>query len=58
LYEEVVIDDETGETIHECREPLSDHTGHGSARPRGGGVGDSVPSDGYVEGSEPEEPNG
>ncbi|HJP61069.1 MAG TPA: hypothetical protein VJ865_13770 [Gemmatimonadaceae bacterium] len=31
-YEEIVKDIETGATIHECREPLSEHWGHGSAK--------------------------
>ena len=31
-YMERVIDCETGEIIHDCDEPLSDHQGHGSAR--------------------------
>ena len=31
-YEEVVTDPETGEVIHECKEPLSDHRGHGDAK--------------------------
>ncbi len=31
-YDEVVIDPETGEIVHECHEPLSEHWGHGSAR--------------------------
>lgn len=30
IYEEVVTDLETGEVIHECKEPLSKHIGHGS----------------------------
>lgn len=30
IYEETVTDLETGEIIHECREPLSEHRGHGS----------------------------
>ena len=33
-YSEVVWDPDTGEIIHECEEPLRDHQGHGSARPR------------------------
>ena len=33
-YTEVVWDPDTGEIIHECEEPLRDHQGHGSARPR------------------------
>jgi len=28
-YDEVVADPETGEVIHECHEPLSEHRGHG-----------------------------
>lgn len=32
LYVEVVKDKETGEMIHECKEPLSEHFGHGSAK--------------------------
>lgn len=35
-YDEVVTDPETGEVIHETHEPLSEHPGHGSARPHGG----------------------
>jgi phage FluMu protein Com len=31
-YHELVIDPETGETVHECQEPLSQHRGHGSAK--------------------------
>ena len=31
-YFERVIDIETGEVIHECNEPLSNHKNHGSAR--------------------------
>ena len=32
LYQEVVMDPDTGAIIHECEEPLSQHRGHGSAR--------------------------
>jgi len=32
LYEEKVTALETGEVIHECKEPLSKHTGHGSGK--------------------------
>ena len=32
LYQEVVIDPETGTIIHKCEEPLSQHRGHGSAK--------------------------
>ena len=31
-YEETFIDPETDEVIHQCIEPLSQHTGHGSAK--------------------------
>ncbi len=31
-YYEKITDPETGEVIHECKEPLSDHFGHGSAK--------------------------
>ena len=31
-YTEVVRDPDTGEIVHECDEPLSEHRGHGSAR--------------------------
>lgn len=34
LYHEVVTDPETGEILHECKEPLSQHVGHGSAKHR------------------------
>jgi hypothetical protein len=30
-YEEVVTDPETGNVVHRCEEPLSEHRGHGSA---------------------------
>lgn len=33
-YEEVVTDLETGRIIHECKEPLSEHRGHGSDKNR------------------------
>jgi hypothetical protein len=32
-YFESVIDPETGETLHHCDQPLSEHFGHGSAKP-------------------------
>ena len=32
LYRERITDPDTGEVIHECEEPLSDHTGHGDAK--------------------------
>ena len=31
-YKEVITDPRTGETIHKCEEPLSEHKGHGSAK--------------------------
>lgn len=31
-YTERVIDPRTGETIHSCDEPLTEHQGHGSAK--------------------------
>jgi len=31
-YKEIINDKETGEEIHRCEEPLSKHTGHGSAK--------------------------
>jgi DNA-directed RNA polymerase subunit RPC12/RpoP len=31
-YRERVVDPLTGEVIHECQEPLSSHTNHGSAK--------------------------
>ena len=33
-YHEIVRDLETGEVLHECEEPLSEHQGHGSAKER------------------------
>jgi NAD-dependent SIR2 family protein deacetylase len=33
-YREVVTDPETGEVVHECDEPLSQHRGHGSDKKR------------------------
>lgn len=32
LYHEKVISIDTGEIVHECKEKLSDHSGHGSAK--------------------------
>ena len=32
-YDEVITAAETGKVLHECHEPLSEHRGHGSARP-------------------------
>jgi hypothetical protein len=34
-YQERVVDLDSGEVIHECDEPLSEHRGHGAARPGG-----------------------
>jgi hypothetical protein len=31
-YDERVTDPATGKIVHECSEPLTDHTGHGSAK--------------------------
>jgi DNA-directed RNA polymerase subunit RPC12/RpoP len=31
-YKEEVKDPATGDTVHRCEEPLSDHKGHGSAK--------------------------
>ena len=31
-YEETITDKETGKIIHHCKEPLSKHRGHGSAK--------------------------
>ncbi len=33
-YYEKVTDPDTGRVIHECDEPLDQHTGHGSAKPK------------------------
>ncbi|MCX5886141.1 MAG: hypothetical protein NT096_09570 [Proteobacteria bacterium] len=32
LYKETVIDPETGKIIHQCKESLDNHMGHGSAK--------------------------
>jgi hypothetical protein len=34
LYREIVKDPATGEIVHHDEEPLSDHFGHGSAKPK------------------------
>ena len=34
-YSEKVTDLQTGEVLHECAEPLSQHMGHGSAKAKG-----------------------
>ena len=31
-YHEIVTDPSTGEIVHECKEPLSEHRGHGAAK--------------------------
>ncbi len=36
LYLETVKDAETGDVIHHCEEPLTEHFGHGSAKKKGG----------------------
>lgn len=33
-YIEKVVDPETGEVVHHCDEPLTEHYGHGSAKPK------------------------
>lgn len=33
-YEETIVDPKTGDVIHETKEKLSDHYGHGSAKPK------------------------
>ena len=33
-YVERVVEKETGKVLHECEEPLDQHTGHGSAKKR------------------------
>jgi hypothetical protein len=33
-YSEVITDPETGDVVHKCEEPLSEHRGHGSAKRR------------------------
>jgi hypothetical protein len=33
-YQELVVDPQTGETVREVDEPLSEHRGHGSAKPK------------------------
>jgi predicted RNA-binding Zn-ribbon protein involved in translation (DUF1610 family) len=33
IYRETVTDYESGEVIHHCEEPLTQHQGHGSAKP-------------------------
>jgi len=33
-YHKRVTDPATGEVVHECDEPLTEHRGHGSAKPK------------------------
>ena len=33
-YRETFLDPETGEVLHHCEEPLTEHRGHGSAKGR------------------------
>jgi hypothetical protein len=44
-YDEIVIDPQAGETVHECHEPLSGHRGHGSAKTRGQNASEQEASD-------------
>ena len=37
-YFEKITDYESGEVIHHCEEPLSQHQGHGNAKPKKGGT--------------------
>ena len=37
-YFEKITDCESGEVIHHCEEPLSQHQGHGNAKPKKSGV--------------------
>lgn len=32
IYKEIVVDPESGDVVHQCVEPLSQHRGHGSAK--------------------------
>ncbi len=58
-YEEVVVDEETGEVVHENSEPLSDHKGHGSAKCKQTPAENSVTPDRYVDRHDQEgEPHG
>ena len=44
-YDEIVIDPQTGKTVHECHEALSKHWGHGSAKTRGNRASEQEPND-------------
>ena len=35
-YKEVIVNPETGEALRYCDQPLTDHTGRGSAKPKPG----------------------
>lgn len=48
-YEELVADEETGDVVHEAREPLSDHTDHGSAKAQPSQGEDPVTPTQYVD---------
>jgi len=48
-YEERIVDEETGEVLHESHEPLSDHSGHGSAKRRPAPEENPVTTSRYVE---------
>ncbi len=43
VYHEVVKDPITSEVLHECREPLSEHRGHGAARRKADETEDGEP---------------
>ena len=45
-YDEVVIDPQTGKTVYERHEALSDHRGYGSAKARSRGTSEQVTNDG------------
>ncbi len=42
-YIEVITDPDTGQIIHQCIEPLSKHTGHGSAKHKKSSPGRTSP---------------
>lgn len=47
-YQEIIVDEGTGEVVRDCREPLSDHQGQGSAKLGNGSRKDSVTASGYI----------
>jgi len=58
-YEEVIVDEETGEVVRDSHEPLSDHAGHGSAKRESTRPEDLVSPDRYVDRHDQEgEPHG